>query len=80
MLMIVFLSVWFRKGQQEGLIKYLPTGETVGFSANRCAPQPREDILAMKNPTCDIRAYTGGLLTCHHKWILLDDEQEYVTR
>jgi len=63
-------------GQQEGLIKYLPTGETVGFSANRCAPQPREDILAMKNPTCDIRTYTGGLLTCHHKWVLLDDEQD----
>ena len=51
-----------------------------GFSANRCAPQPREDILAMKNPTCDIRTYTGGLLTCHHKWVLLDDEQEYVAR
>jgi hypothetical protein len=63
-------------GQLAGEIKYLPTGETVGFAAGRCAPQPREDLLVMKNPTCDIRTYTGGLLTCHHKWVLLDTEQE----
>ena len=63
-------------GALAGQIKYLPTGETVGFAAGRCAPQPREDLLAMKNPTCDIRAYQGGLLTCHHKWVLLDAEQE----
>jgi hypothetical protein len=30
----------------------------------------------MRNPTCDLRAYTGGLLTCHHKWVLLDAEQQ----
>jgi hypothetical protein len=63
-------------GQGVGSFKYLPTGEEIGFAANRCAPKPREDILAMKNPTCDIRSYTGGLLSCHHRWVLLDAEQE----
>lgn len=63
-------------GQGSGKIKYLPTGETVGFQAGRCAPQPREDILVQRNPTCDLRAYAGGLATCHHGWSLLDAEQE----
>lgn len=114
-------------GQGTGSFKYLPTGEEVGFGSNRCAPRPREDILAMRNPTCDIRTllvlpplphrylafyrvgyksartqfnadvrapsivcngvidylfvhffqgtYNGGLLDCHHKWVLLDAEQ-----
>eukprot|EP00038_Savillea_parva_P006493 m.164130 g.164130 ORF g.164130 m.164130 type:complete len:753 (-) comp12385_c0_seq1:70-2328(-) len=63
-------------GQSSGKIKYLPTGEEVGFSAGRCAEQPREDILAQRNPTCDLRTYVGGLSTCHHGWSLLDADQE----
>ena len=63
-------------GQGSGSIKYLPTGESVGFKAGRCAPHPRTDLIGMKNPTCDVRTYTGGLMTCHHKWVLLDAEQE----
>ena len=33
---------------------------------NRCPAQPRGDLLAQRNPTCDIRTYTGGLQTCLH--------------
>lgn len=62
-------------GSASGVIHYLETGEKVGFPANRCPPQPRGDLLAQRNPTCDIRSYTGGLSTCHHKWILLDKDQ-----
>jgi hypothetical protein len=63
-------------GSATGVIHYLETGEKVGFPANRCPPQPRGDLLAQRNPTCDIRTYTGGLSTCHHAWILLDKDQE----
>lgn len=49
-------------GQASGKIKYLPSGEAVGFQANRCAPQPREDLLAQRNPTCDLRTCKSRLL------------------
>jgi len=62
-------------GQGSGKIKYLPTGEEIGFPAGRCSPEPRGNLLGMRNPTCDLRAYVGGLSTCHHKWVLLDAEQ-----
>jgi hypothetical protein len=50
-------------------------GTGVGF-ANNCQPEPRTDLLAQKNPTCDIRTYVGGQLTCHHMWSLLDADQQ----
>ena len=43
---------------------------------NWCAPEPRTDLLAQRNPTCDVRAYTGGQTACHHLWSLLDADQE----
>lgn len=63
-------------GQGAGQIKYLPTGETVGFPPNRCAAYPQGELIQRHNPTCDLRTYTGGLATCHHGWSLLDAEQE----
>ena len=51
------------------------TLENTTFYADRCPPQPRGDLLAQKNPTCDLRYYTGGLSTCHHGWTLLDKAQ-----
>lgn len=48
---------------------------TVAFG-NVCAPRPRTDLLAQKNPTCDLRTYVGGQTTCHHMWSLLDADQE----
>lgn len=33
-------------------------------------------MMAQKNPTCDIRTYAGGQLSCHHMWSLLDADQE----
>lgn len=63
-------------GQATGTFEYLPTGETIGFKAGRCAPEPREDVLAARNPTCDVRTYVGGLMSCHHGWVILDQEQE----
>ena len=53
---------------------YVPSGEQFGFY-NDCAPEPRESILAARNPTCDVRAYSGGLQVCKHKWSLLDADQ-----
>ena len=46
------------------------------FLSGRCYGEPREDVLNQRNPTCDLRAYAGGLDACHHKWKLLDADQE----
>jgi len=62
-------------GSAAGTIKYLPTGEQFGFT-NYCMPEPRESVLAQKNPTCDVRSYVGGLQVCKHMWSLLDSDQE----
>lgn len=29
----------------------------------------RSDLRAMKNPTCDLRNYTGGQIACHHMYL-----------
>ena len=63
-------------GQATGTLEYLPTGETVGFGANRCAEYPRMDLINQRNPTCDVRTYVGGLMVCRHGWNLLDMDQE----
>ncbi len=66
-------------GKGTGTITYVdPLGKatsTIGFPL-RCEPYPRETVLRDKNPTCDIRTYSGGLSTCHHGWHLLDADQE----
>lgn len=62
-------------GAAKGTIKYLPTGEEFGF-VNYCEPEPRESVLQQRNPTCDVRAYVGGLQVCKHMWSLLDSDQE----
>jgi hypothetical protein len=70
-------------GSAKGKLVYVPVkgqpgeeGEgTISFG-NKCAPQPRSDLLAMKNPTCDVRTYVGGQTACHHMFSLLDAEQE----
>lgn len=61
-------------GSAQGTLKYLPTGEAFGFT-NFCEPEPRETILASRNPTCDVRSYVGGLQVCKHMWSLLDTDQ-----
>ena len=50
-------------GQGQGTLGYMPVdqpgekGQPVTLKlANSCPPQPRGDLLAMRNPTCDIRA------------------------
>ena len=53
-------------GKGSGYLRYKPTGEKVRFPADRCLPYPREDVLAERNPSCDLRTYTGGLVACHH--------------
>lgn len=61
-------------GSAKGIIKYLPTGEQFGF-INGCQHEPRESILHDRNPTCDVRAYVGGLQVCKHMWSLLESGQ-----
>ena len=63
-------------GKGSGFLKYTATGEKVGFPKDRCSAEPREDILAERNPTCDLRTYVGGLSVCHHGWKLLDADQD----
>ena len=71
-------------GQAKGSLLYTPVPGQAADTAkegslgccNRCMPFPRSDLLDMKNPTCDIRTYTGGQIACHHLWNLLDAEQE----
>lgn len=46
----------------------------IPFKKN-CVPEPKGDLLQQKNPTCTIEAYQGGLSCCHHKNILLDQDQ-----
>lgn len=43
---------------------------------NSCPPEPTGDLLAQKNPTCDVRTYVGGQIVCHHMWSLLDADQD----
>lgn len=62
-------------GSAQGSLLYEPTGESVGFN-NHCAPQPRSDLLAQQNPTCDVRTYVGGQIACKHMWSLLDADQD----
>jgi hypothetical protein len=38
--------------------------------------QMQGELLTQRNPTCDVRAYVGGLSCCTHQWFLLDKEQE----
>jgi len=72
----------FGTGAAKGVFQYEPTqqrGEAGSGSVsfwNTCAPEPRGDLLVQKNPTCDVRTYTGGQIACHHMWSLLDAEQE----
>lgn len=46
----------------------------LGFKKN-CLPYPESTMLLGKNPSCDIRAYTGGQSCCHHLFTLLDKDQ-----
>ena len=69
-------------GQARGKLVYTPNasdpadigGGSIVFN-NQCAPQPRSDLLAMRNPTCDMRTYAGGQIACQHGWSLLDADQ-----
>lgn len=69
-------------GSAKGTLTYVQTAqpEDVGSGvigwANKCEPRPRSDLLEMKNPTCDLRTYTGGQIACHHMFSLLDADQE----
>ena len=63
-------------GQGEGTLKYLETGEVIGFPFRCNLGDADFSVMKNKNPTCDIRTYVGGLSTCHHQWHLLDAEQE----
>lgn len=48
---------------------------SLGFQKN-CLPYPYGTMLLEKNPSCDIRAYTGGQSCCHHLFTLLDKDQK----
>ena len=63
-------------GKGKGTIKYLPTGEVIGFPPRCNLGNADYSVMKNHNPTCDIRTYVGGLSTCHHGWHLLDADQE----
>ena len=69
-------------GSAHGQLVYHPVDQpgekgqgTVSFG-NHCPAEPAGDLLAEKNPTCDVRAYVGGQIACHHMWSLLDADQQ----
>jgi hypothetical protein len=62
-------------GQGVGTFEYVETGTKVGC-CNTCSDEPRSDMIKMQNPTCDLRTYAGGQLSCHHMWSLLDADQD----
>ena len=72
----------FGDGSAKGGIEYVPTAQKEDTGAgmvnfnNRCAPDPASQLLSQHNPTCDLRTYVGGQLSCHHMWSLLDADQE----
>ena len=43
--------------------------------AKNCLSYPGGTMLLGKNPSCDLRAYTGGQSCCHHLFTLLDQNQ-----
>ena len=72
----------FGDGSCKGTITYVATNQTIDSGTgtvnfnNECAPDPLSQLRSQKNPTCDLRTYTGGQLSCHHMWSLLDADQE----
>jgi len=56
-------------GQGGGKFVY-EDGSSVAFK-NLCKGQ----VLTQRNPTCDLRTYTGGIQTCLDGWRLLDKDQ-----
>lgn len=56
-------------GQGTGMLVY-EGGQQYGF-ANNC----HGDVLAQRNPTCDLRTYVGGVQTCKNNFLLLDADQ-----
>lgn len=56
-------------GQGTGMFVY-EGGQSYGFAHN-C----HGDVLAQRNPTCDLRTYVGGVQTCKNNFILLDADQ-----
>jgi len=58
-----------------------PESNVTGAPATRlafrkaCRPYPGSTMLLEKNPSCDLRAYTGGQSCCHHLFSLLDVNQ-----
>mmetsp|Transcript_145113 Transcript_145113/g.404305 ORF Transcript_145113/g.404305 Transcript_145113/m.404305 type:complete len:785 (-) Transcript_145113:188-2542(-) len=69
-------------GKAKGNLVYTRTAQSADTGSgsisfrNVCEPQPRSDLLAMRNPTCDIRSYAGGQSACHHMFSLLDADQD----
>ena len=63
-------------GQGVGTLKYLPTGEVIGFPFRCNLGDADFSVMKNRNPTCDIRTYLGGLSTCHHGWHMLDADQD----
>jgi len=69
-------------GQGTGTITYTNTGGkgdvghgSTGFHKS-CRGEPTTDMLSQRNPSCDLRTYTGGMSTCLHMWSLLDKDQD----
>ena len=74
-----------------GVLHYNASGtdghdSTVGFGKHCVGGCPRANpncsesssLIAQKNPTCDVRAYVGGLGCGHHLYYLLDKNQSHL--
>ena len=62
-------------GNQTGIVNAQTTAFSKDCGVLSATGQPQGDLLAQHNPTCDARAYVGGLSCCTHQWFLLDKNQ-----
>ena len=71
---LIYTPVADEPGGQDSKVPGAPA-TSLGF-AKDCLPYPSGTMLLEENPSCDLRAYTGGQSCCHHMFTLLDKDQK----
>ena len=71
---LIYTPVPDEPGGKDSTVPGAPA-TSLGFAKN-CLPYPSGTMLLEQNPTCDLRAYTGGQSCCHHMFTLLDKDQK----
>jgi hypothetical protein len=62
-------------GNQTGIVAQQTQAFYKNCGIKTALGTPMGELLSRRNPTCDARAYVGGLSCCTHHWFLLDKNQ-----